>query len=210
MSDHNNQRHCLLLFFWSASNNPIVQLGVPRVGPFVFVWKCIHPLQMMSEFQCEVMTVLWDCNEQRTVVALLSERILLICINGSFPFPISWIPKSVYCCSSLWHPQFWAQMPLSKLCVFLFFLKKETKNLPPSLTGSQGSYLTAAWQPLKNCQIHLCLQSNAAPRQQNPLLITNQIWFLCQEGATQFFYSLAACWQINPCLTFICTNKYSG
>lgn len=91
------------LFFFSASNNPIVQLGVPRVGPFVFVWECVHPLQMMSEFQCEFMTVLWDCNEQRTVVALLSERILLICINGSFPFSISWIPKSVYCGSSLWH-----------------------------------------------------------------------------------------------------------
>lgn len=58
-----------------------------------------------------------------------------------------------------------------------------------TLTGSQCGCLTAVWQPLKNCQIQLCLESNAAPRQQNPQLITNQIWFLCQEGVTRILQS---------------------
>lgn len=136
---------------------------------------------------------LWRCSETVMNSALLLRYYLkesfwsALMDHFHFPsleFQSLFIAAPLFGISSILGPDVAEQT----LCFFVVvFFKKETKNLPPSLTGSQGSYLTAAWQPLKNCQIHLCLQPNAAPRQQNPLLITNQIWFLCQEGATQFF-----------------------
>lgn len=166
---------------------------------------------MMSEFQCEFMTVLWDCNEQRAVVALLSERILLICINGSFPFSISWIPKSVYCCSSLWHLLNFGPRCRWANCVFLlFFLRKKEKTFLPlsqALRAVIWQRLDSLWKTAKFT--YVC---SLMPPRGNKILYWSQIKsdFFARRVRPNFFYSLAACWQINPCLTFICTNKYSG
>lgn len=107
---------------------------------------------MMSEFQYEFMTVLWDCNEQRTVVALLSERILLICINRSFPFSISWIPKSVYCCSSLWRLLNFGPRRRWANSVLLFFKERNKKTFPPlsqALRAVIWQRLDSLWKTAK-------------------------------------------------------------
>lgn len=109
---------------------------------------------MMSEFHCEFMTALWGGNERRPVVALLSDRILLICINRSLPFSISWIPKSVYCCSSRWRLSSILGPDVAKQTVFFLFvfLRKKQKTFLPlsqALRAVIWQRLDSLWKTAK-------------------------------------------------------------
>lgn len=148
---------------------------------------------MRSEPRWQTMTTLCCCNKHFS-----HELSIIACILSSVSFH-GWA-----CCTKCFGlPGFPTASPLAGISSIFYWTSLNKPNSSCSeftLKCSQCSYLATVWQPLRRCQIQLCLESNASLKQQNPQLITNQIWFLCQEGVTRI-WSLTAYWEKNPRLT---------
>lgn len=147
------------------------------------------------------MAIFCSCNKQFSL-ELLSDRIILICIVWSVLFSSSWscnigLLRLVF--PLLESPQFetghhwtnWAQAAVI--------------SLSQSLSAVIWRRFDSLWKTAKFSYVWSLMLSLG-----NKILSWSQIKsdFFARRVWPEF-YSLAACWQINPCLTFICTNKYS-